>query len=258
MTTKKSAPKKEVSKKVEIIPEKEVKIPEGEVKLPDSVYDDPEGKVKENNPDWNPKQDITPTDEEQARVDEVNNKPIVLLIMSNEKLFSFAADRIVEHYDGELAAIPANLGFKDKTLVEKIVDFISTWENEEIILMNGIIPVNKFTRGDVEAVYAILSQGKFNYTVHTPVLLERSKIVELLEETPEIDDKDFVPAYIKKFHGDKLPLLMDWKTDTFTLPIVSLQPSHATLTNALSNKRWFWVSDKSMPAVIDFFGIGED
>lgn len=237
MTTKKSAPKKEVSKKVEIIPEKE---------------------VKENNPDWNPKQDISPTDEEQARIDEVNNKPIVLLIMSNEELFSFAADRIVEHYDGELAAIPANLGFKDKTLVEKIVDFISTWENEEIILMNGIIPVNKFTRGDVEAVYAILSQGKFNYTAQTPILLHRSKIVELLEEMPEIADKDFIPAYIQKFHSDKLPILLFWKEDTFTLPIVSLQPSHTTLTEGLRNKRWFWVSDKSAPAVIQYFGIGED
>ncbi|ULB35640.1 hypothetical protein [Proteiniphilum propionicum] len=227
MTTKKSAPKKEaISKPAEIIAEKELQISESEVK----VLED----------------------------EEVNSKPIVLLIMGNDKLHRLAADKIVKHYQGELSAIPTSINLNgEESLVEKIVNFISTWENEEIILMDGIIPVNNFTRADVEAIYATLSNGKWNYSVHAPVLLERSKIVELLEEMPEIEDKDFVPAYVNKFHADKLPIVMFWGEDTFTLPIVSENPSHKTLNSCLEYKRWFWVSEKSTHAVTKYFADRE-
>lgn len=235
MTTKKSAPeKKAAAKTAEIITEKKIEIPESEVNVPEKG--------------------VTVTKNE-VNVSEVEKElPIVLLIMGNEELHKIAADKIVKHYQGELFAIPANISLiNEESLVEKIVNFISTWENEEIILMDGIIPVNNFTRADVEAKYATLSNGKWNPSVHAPVLLERSKIVELIENTPEIADKDFIPAYITRFHADKLPIIMFWGEDTFTLPIVSENPSHKTLNSCLEYKRWFWVSEKSTPAVTKYF-----
>lgn len=232
MTTKKSAPKKEaISKPAEIIAEKELEIPESEVKVP----------------------------EDEVNVPEVEKElPIVLLIMGNDELHRHAAAEIIEHFQSQIASIPTIKFNGEESLVEKIVDFITTWEYEEIILMDGIIPVNNFTRADVEAIYATRTPNGWNYAVHAPVLLERSKIVELLEEMPEIADKDFVPAYINKFHADKLPIVMNWMDDTFTLPIVSENPSHKTLNSCLEYKRWFWVSEKSTPAVTKYFADRED
>lgn len=221
MSTKKSVTKKKaVSKPAEINAEKKVEIPDNEVKVPED--------------------------------EEVNSKPIVLLIMGNDKLHRLAADKIVKHYQGELSAIPTSIN-NGESLVEKIVNFISSWENEEIILMDGIIPVNNFTRADVEAIYASIANGNWNYSVHAPVLLERSKIVELLEEMPEISDKDFVPAYVKKFHADKLPVIMAWQDDTFTLPIISEKPVAKTLDKYAKTKRWFWVSKKASDEVTRYF-----
>ena len=234
MTTKKSTPKKKAATKTaEIITEKKIEIPESEVK-------------------------VTVTKNE-VNVSEVEKElPIVLLIMSNEELHRLAADKIVKHYKCELSAIPTSINLNgEESLVEKIVNFISTLENEEIILMDGIIPVNNFTKADVEAIYATRTPNGWNYAVHTPVLLKRSKIVELLEEKPEIADKDFVPAYINKFHADKLPIVMNWMDDTFTLPIVSENPSHKTLNSCLEYKRWFWVSEKSTHAVTKYFADRE-
>src|SRR5690554_3550366 len=235
MTTKKSVPeKKAAAKTAEIIMEKKIEIPESEVDVPEKG--------------------VTVTKNE-VNVSEVEKElPIVLLIMGNEELHKIAADKIVKHYKCELSAIPTSINLNgEESLVEKIVNFISTLENEEIILMDGIIPVNNFTKADVEAIYATRTPNGWNYAVHAPVLLKRSKIVELLEEMPEIADKDFVPAYINKFHADKLPIIMAWQDDTFTLPIISEKPVAKTLDKYAKTKRWFWVSKKASDEVTRYF-----
>jgi len=185
-------------------------------------------------------------------ISEKVNRVIFLVITKNEDLAILASQAIKKYFTGEIEAIVPN--FDDSlSLVDKVTDFISRFENEQFILMDGIVPVNRFTLGDVQAVYGVRDRHGWNHNVHTPVLLERIKIVELLEEFPDISDQDFIQKYVRKFHGDLLPVITDWKTDTFTLPIVSENPSSETLRSYLPDKRWFYISDKSAIAMLKFF-----
>lgn len=200
----------------------------------------------------NANSDNSPVDSDAEQLPETVNRVIFLVVTKSEDLAILAAQAIKKYFTGVIGAIVPS--FDDGlSLVEKVTDSISRWENEKIILMDGIVPVNRFTPGDVEAVYGVRDHHGWNHNVHTPVLLERTKIVELLEESPDVSDQDFIQKYIGKFHEGMLPVITDWKTDTFTLPIVSENPSFETLRSYLPNKRWFYVSDKSEIAVLRFF-----
>ena len=187
-----------------------------------------------------------------AVLTETDPRPIFLVVTKSEALSVLITKAILKHYTGEISAIVPYFD-TEMTLVEKITDFISGSENEKIILMDGIMPVNMFTIGDIEAIYGVRDRHGWNHNVHAPLLLERTKIVELLEENQNISDHDFIQKYTQKFRGELLPVITDWKTDSFTLPIVSENPSTETLKYYLPRKRWFYVSDKAAKVVLGFF-----
>lgn len=178
--------------------------------------------------------------------------PIVLVVTKNEKLAKVISDCIVQQFDITFAAIIPDYD-PEKSLVEKITDMISSHENETVILFDSLVPVTPFSLQDVITIYAERTKEGWNYNAKTPVALERSKIVGLLEENPDISDANFLNAYFRKFHADILPVVTDWRNDTFTLPIVSENPSIKTLFEYQPQKRWFYVSDTSANAVLKFF-----
>lgn len=181
-----------------------------------------------------------------------NHLPIVLVVTKNEQLAELISTCIIKEFDTPVAMIIPDYD-PEKNMVEKLTDLISTFENETVILFDSIIPVNKLYMHDIGTIYAERTKEGWNYNTKTPVLLERSKIVELLEEKPDISDADFLNEYFRKFYPGRLPTVVDWRNDTFTLPIVSDNPSFKILWDYVSRKRWFYVSDVSANAVLKFF-----
>lgn len=181
-------------------------------------------------------------------------EPLVLVVTKNEKLAELISACIVQQFSTPIAMIIPDYD-PEKSLVEKITDLIATYEHEEVILFDSILPVNRFTMVDIISIYAerIQNSHDYNYNAKTPVLLERSKIVELLEEKPDISDTEFLNAYFLKFHANVLPVVTDWRNDTFTLPIISENPSRKILMDYQPRKRWFYISDTSANAVLKLF-----
>lgn len=252
MTTKKSTKKN-------VVPPVERPAPDGYMggETPDAVNpeedipEDPSEPVPQeerpaDNPDnaTSPEQTVNPQDA-------YNHLPIVLVVTKNEKLAELISISIDNKFDSPVAAIIPDYD-PEKSLVEKITDMISSHENETVILFDSLVPVTPFSLQDVITIYAERTKEGWNYNAKTPVALERSKIVGLLEENPDISDANFLNAYFRKFHADILPIVTDWRNDTFTLPIVSENPPFKTLFEYQSKKRWFYVSDASVNAVLKF------
>lgn len=224
------------------------------------LIENPEEELPENPTELAPQERELETQELQGdnpepevNSDELyNHLPIVLVVTKNEKLAELISTCIVKEFDTPVAMIIPDYD-PEKSLVEKITDLIATFEHETVILFDSILPVNRFFMQDVGTIYAERNKEGWNYNAKTPVVLERSKIVELLEEKTDISDAGFLNAYFRKFHADILPVVTDWRNDTFTLPIVSENPSIKTLFEYQPQKRWFYVSDTSANAVLKFF-----
>lgn len=252
MTTKKSA-KKEVSKETDtkISPDNDQSADKS------SVIENPGEETKlENPPDEKTTGEITPDTGASSEpvtepVEVLAQLPIVLVVTKSELLAEAISKNLIELFMHGMHAIIPNFD-PGMSLVEKITDLIANYENEVVVVFDSLVPVNVFGMHDLH-IFAERAGDDWNYNTKTPVVLEREKIVELLEEKPDIPDGAFLNAYFRKFYPDILPTVVDWRNDTFTLPIVSEKPSKATLKEYLSRKRWYYVSDASTNAVLEFF-----
>lgn len=255
MTTKKSTTKKTTGEAVE----KVSPVVENSTEQSSPAEQAPQSGDVDPSTDDNPGEE-SPITEDQVNespspIYETNNeaiKPIVLVVTKSEKLAEVASRSIAHFFEADVRAIVVNFD-PEMNLVEKLADCISTYENETVILFDSIVAVNKFFLQDVGAIYAERSRIGWDYNAKTPVVLERSRIVDLLESIPDLSGKDFIQSYFETFHGDELPLVTDWRIDTFTLPVVSVNPSHKTLNDLLRFKRWVHVSEASVDAMLDFF-----
>lgn len=130
------------------------------------------------------------------------------------------------------------------------------WTNDDIYLVNGIslahIEIPKVL-GDLKpnqfkGVYAnnmsrtvmLLDKcglPKLNYGTHTPVLFEKSKLVEMLERFPEAESGVlFSSLYFNSQAFPAYPVVLDWKTDQFLLPVISQKPDEQKAKELLQKK----------------------
>lgn len=130
------------------------------------------------------------------------------------------------------------------------------WTNDDIYLINGIslahIEIPKVL-GDLKpnqfkGVYAnnmsrtvmLLDKcglPKLNYGTHTPVLFEKSKLVEMLERFPEAESGVlFSSLYFNSQAFPAYPVVLDWKTDQFLLPVISQKPDEQKAKELLQRK----------------------
>lgn len=130
------------------------------------------------------------------------------------------------------------------------------WTNDDIYLVNGIslahIEIPKVL-GDLKpnqfkGVYAnnmsrtvmLLDKcglPKLNYGTHTPVLFEKTKLVEMLDRFPEAESGVlFSSLYFNSQAFPAHPVVLDWKTDQFLLPVISQKPDEQKAKELLQRK----------------------
>lgn len=130
------------------------------------------------------------------------------------------------------------------------------WTNDDIYLVNRVslahIEIPKVL-GDLnpkkfKGVYAenmsrtIMLLDKFglpkqNYGTHTPVLFEKFKLVEMLERFPEAESGVlFSSLYFNSQAFPAYPIVLDWETDQFLLPVISQKPNEERAIELLQRK----------------------
>ena len=130
------------------------------------------------------------------------------------------------------------------------------WTNDDIYLVNRVslahIEIPKVL-GDLnptkfKGVYAenmsrtIMLLDKFglpkqNYGTHTPVIFEKFKLAEMLERFPEAESGVlFSSLYFNSQAFPAYPVVLDWETDQFLLPIISQKPNEEKAIELLQRK----------------------
>lgn len=130
------------------------------------------------------------------------------------------------------------------------------WTNDDIYLVNRVslahIEIPKVL-GDLnpkkfKGVYAenmsrtIMLLDKFglpklNYGTHTPVLFEKFKLVEMQERFPEAESGVlFSSLYFNSQAFPAYPIVLDWETDQFLLPVISQKPNEERAIELLQRK----------------------
>lgn len=130
------------------------------------------------------------------------------------------------------------------------------WTNDDIYLVNRVslahIEIPKVL-GDLnpkkfKGVYAenmsrtIMLLDKFglpkqNYGTHTPVLFEKFKLVEMLERFPEAESGVlFSSLYFNSQAFPAYPIVLDWETDQFLLPVISQKPNEERAIELIQRK----------------------
>lgn len=130
------------------------------------------------------------------------------------------------------------------------------WTNDDIYLVNRVslahIEIPKVL-GDLnpkkfKGVYAenmsrtIMLLDKFglpklNYGTHTPVIFEKFKLMEMLERFPETESGVlFSSLYFNSQAFPAHPVVLDWETDQFLLPVISQRPNEERAKELLQRK----------------------
>lgn len=130
------------------------------------------------------------------------------------------------------------------------------WTNDDIYLVNRVslahIEIPKVL-GDLnpkkfKGVYAenmsrtIMLLDKFglpklNYGTHTPVIFEKFKLMEMLERFPEAESGVlFSSLYFNSQAFPAYPIVLDWETDQFLLPVISQKPNEERAIELLQRK----------------------
>lgn len=130
------------------------------------------------------------------------------------------------------------------------------WTNDDIYLVNRVslahIEIPKVL-GDLnpkkfKGVYAenmsrtIMLLDKFglpklNYGTHTPVIFEKFKLMEMLERFPEAESGVlFSSLYFNSQAFPAYPVVLDWETDQFLLPVISQKPNEERAIELLQRK----------------------
>ena len=78
---------------------------------------------------------------------------------------------------------------------------------------------------------------KLNYGTHTPVLFEKFRLKDMLERFPEAESGVLFSSLYFNFQPfPAYPVVLDWETDQFLLPIVSRNPNEQKAKELLQKK----------------------
>lgn len=130
------------------------------------------------------------------------------------------------------------------------------WTNDDIYLVNRVslahieIPkvLGELNPSQFKGVYANnmsrtvmlldkIGLPKLNYGTHTPVLFEKSKLMEMLERFPEAESGVlFSSLYFNSQAFPTHPVVLNWKTDQFLLPVISQNPDEQKAKELLRRK----------------------
>lgn len=130
------------------------------------------------------------------------------------------------------------------------------WTNDDIYLINrvslahielpkvlGALEPDNFNgtyAENLRRTVALLDKAglpKLNYSTHTPVLFEKSKLKEMLNRFPEAESGVlFSSLYFNSQPFPAHPVVLSWQTDQFLLPVVSKNPNEKIAKELLKKK----------------------
>lgn len=92
----------------------------------------------------------------------------------------------------------------------------------------------------------------WNYLTHMPLYAFRKPLMAVLRFLTEIGHEDLhLPTvYNNLLYSDMLPTLLDWRTDSWLLPVVSAHPSMERMKSFLAKKKFIWISPNSEGAEV--------
>lgn len=130
------------------------------------------------------------------------------------------------------------------------------WTNDDIYLINrislahielpkvlGALEPDNFNgtyAENLRRTVALLDKAglpKLNYSTHTPVLFEKSKLKEMLNRFPEAESGVlFSSLYFNSQPSPTHPVVLSWQTDQFLLPVVSKNPNEKLAKELMMKK----------------------
>lgn len=130
------------------------------------------------------------------------------------------------------------------------------WTNDDIYLINrvslahielpkvlGTLEPDNFSdtyAENLRRTVALLDKAglpKLNYSTHTPVLFEKSKLKEMLNRFPEAESGVlFSSLYFNSQPSPTHPVVLSWQTDQFLLPVVSKNPNEKLAKELMMKK----------------------
>lgn len=108
----------------------------------------------------------------------------------------------------------------------------------------------------VEWLYGRIGTTKhqlWNYDTHMPLYAFRSQLAKiscLMDEQDALDDLHLPTVYNNMLYPDLQPTLLDWRTDSWLLPVVSAHPSMERMKAFLVKKKFIWISPNSEGAEV--------
>ena len=93
----------------------------------------------------------------------------------------------------------------------------------------------------------------WNYDTHMPFYAFRSQLAKiscLMDEEDVLCDAHLPTVYNNLLYSDMLPTLLDWRTDSWLLPVVSAHPNMERMKSFLVKKKFIWISPNSEGAEV--------
>lgn len=139
-------------------------------------------------------------------------------------------------------------------VAEKII-----WTNDDIYFISPVevadietLKIDGFLKDDGRSgIYSqnrvrtidLLKQKKLpirNFATHTPVLYRKSLLIELFEVIPELHEGGYLfsSVYFNFHYPHHRPAQTDWKTDNWSLRLISANPNAALFTKLISTKKF--------------------
>lgn len=96
---------------------------------------------------------------------------------------------------------------------------------------------------NMEGTIKLLAENKLglhDFATHTPVLFEKEKLVTLFEVCPELNQEGYLlsSVYFNYFFAGHVPVLLNWETDNWLLPVRSKQPDEKKFDALVKRKKF--------------------
>jgi len=123
-----------------------------------------------------------------------------------------------------------------------------TMADLEVLKVKGLLNSKNFGgtyKENIERTIELLSSYDYpfpmrDYATHMPVVYHKECIVELIEGMPEIQNGGYLlsSVYFNVGYGDHIPIMLNWETDNWVLPVKSPSPDAKRFGELIVKKKF--------------------
>lgn len=91
-----------------------------------------------------------------------------------------------------------------------------------------------------------------NFATHTPLMYDKNKLIELFEAIPELNEGGYLfsSVYFNFHYPHHKPTQTDWKSDNWSLRVITAEPSVSTFMKLVSEKKFLNNSESGYGSVV--------